>query len=101
MNKKYFVIGKYYKYNAEYGIHIFKLKEIKGSFLFFDLNHYIYNDDIFFFSENDYYANVYYDSLYENYYREIDIKDIIDLLPSNNPDKINYIRKQRVKMLLM
>ena len=33
-------------------------------------------------------------------YEEIDIKDIIDFLPKDNPDKINFLRKQRIKSLL-
>lgn len=31
---------------------------------------------------------------------EIDISEIVNYLPQNNPDKINYFRNQRIKQLL-
>ena len=37
---------------------------------------------------------------YEYDCKEVDIKDITDLMPDSNIDKINYIRKQRIKSLL-
>lgn len=39
-------------------------------------------------------------SFYDGIYEKVDIREIIEYLPKNHPDKINYLRKQRIKMLI-
>lgn len=34
------------------------------------------------------------------YYQEVSLEDLLDYLPIDNPDKINYFRKKKIKMLL-
>ena len=94
MKKTNFIIGKYYKYFYFYDVYIFKLKEIIGDDLILDLEYYFYKNII---QKNDENHIIYRDN---DAFKEVNIKDIIDLLPNDNIDKINYMRKNRIKSLL-
>lgn len=94
MKRTDFIIGKYYKFFYFYDVFIFKLKDIIGDNLIIDLEYYFYMNYI---QKNDENHIVYKE--YDNYV-EVNIKDIIDLLPNDNIDKINYMRKNRIKSLL-
>ena len=88
-------IKKYYKVVFHSDVYIFKLKEIRGNKLFVDCNFYIMNNMYCDF-KNERHIPYFNNKVYE----EIDIKDIIDLLPEDNVDKIIYFRKHKINRLL-
>lgn len=83
-----------YTVNLYNNVYYFKFK----FFEFDNLYYYweIVNDN---FNENIFISFPFLFSV-GNFYKA-DIKDIIDLLPENHPDKINHIRKEKIKKLLI
>lgn len=91
--------GAYYKFDYIGNTFIVKIKKFKESG---SLSNRVYNDLNFYICNNIYYyTNINYIPYKASIiYEKIDIKEILHLLPDDNLDKINYIRKQRIKSLL-
>lgn len=60
----------------------------------------IHKDDIRYLKTSSYILDTTTDIETSDYFEEINLKDIIYYLPDDNIDKINYLRKERIKILL-
>lgn len=92
---KQFISGCYYKGFYYESVYIFKVKAVVKYEIYFDT---------FYICDNIYYTC--YNEIFITYkesiiYEKLDsIDTIIHLLPDNNPDKINFLRRNRIDMLL-
>lgn len=75
---------------------IFKFDKIDNKFL--NAHYYFNNLSGTFIFKGDGTCLTFSDS--DKNYKEISFLEIVELLPQNHPDKINYIRKQRINKLL-
>ena len=96
------VKGKYYKLVNKYSdvgqeTWFFKVKKFT--------NGIIYIED-WAINNNQFYSRNSEDEFHDHQNRldytiyEVELSSFVDLLPNNLPDKINYLRKERIKLLL-
>lgn len=93
---KQFISGHYYKlsfYNEVCYYFQFNYIEDSTIFSYFEIEDNEYTDNKWLLESHYVEDDVYI-------YTEISIEEIIDLLPDSNINKINYLRKQRIKKLL-
>ena len=102
ISAKKLIPGKWYKENTFYnvGYYLFCFGEIKNDMIYAMSELYIH---VSFGVGNIKYLNT--DNLFatntNNKYEKVNMKDVIIYLPDNHIDKINYLRKERIKNLLL
>lgn len=95
------VKGKYYIEIDSIGYHVFCFKEIKeskvyaiGDYCIRVINAKSYIKDL------NLNRNKHFTSNLEGIYEEVEYSDFMSYFPNNHPYKINYLRKQKIKILL-
>lgn len=86
-----FVENSYYKYE-KYNKYIFKFNKIEGEDIKID---WLINDK----GEKSR-INRINPNHHSSVFSEVDFNDIVDLLPDDIPDKINFLRKKKIDLLL-
>lgn len=107
MEFKDFIDNHYYKYIYDEYVYYFKYDKQYSNYCdnigylnaFYEIK--IFNN-IIQYSDSIDYGQAYFPLETEtyNYYSEVYLSEFVHLLPDNNIDKINYNRKNRIKILL-
>lgn len=90
--------GKYYTYFYDDADWYFRFKSIKNKKSVLSTGYCCYVENGILIGYY-YHKNLHLGGSGVNY-KEVCLEDLLDYLPIDNPDKINYFRKKKIKMLL-